>query len=104
MPPLGDTEPAAVQDPAQGTFAVGLPERLSNVGSVIVTALLAVQPITSVMVTIYEPAGKPEQLTAAQPVDQLYWYGPKPPEGKAETLPSLPPKQLTGFDCAETVG
>ena len=60
-------------------------------GCVIVTLVVAVQPFTSVTVTVYVPATKFCGSCTVEPFDQAYVYGDVPPVGVKLMLPVFAP-------------
>ena len=64
------------------------------------TLAVAVQPLASVAVTVYEPAAKPVAVAPVAALLQAYVFVPVPPVEVAVAEPLAPPLHNT-FVCAE---
>ena len=67
----------------------------AEAGCVTVAFTVPVQPLTSVIVTEYEPAVSPILSSVVTPPPQLNVYGPVPPVGVRLIAPVFPPLQAT---------
>lgn len=64
-------------------------------GSVMVIAVEATHPFTSVAVTVYEPAARLVAVGVVCPLLHRYWNGAVPPVTFIVAVPLFPPKQDT---------
>jgi len=95
VPPVADAVADPLAPPKHETF-VGVPiDATKAVGCVMVVVSVSVQPLASVIVTVYVPAANPELIAAVPPLLHAYVYAVVPPEAEAVADPSDAPLQLT---------
>ena len=96
MPPFAVTVAEPLLPLLQLTlFWAVMAAEMALAGSVIVTVSESVQPLASVAVKVYVPAGNPVAVMPVAPLLQLYITAPVPPVELAVAEPLEPPKQET---------
>ena len=96
VPPVADAVADPLAPPKHETF-VGVPiDATKAVGCVMVVVSVSVQPLASVIVTVYVPAVNEEAVAEEPPPpDHAYVLVPVPPVAEAVADPLEPPKQDT---------
>ena len=95
MPPLTVKSILPVAFPKHNTFTFVVAKVSGFCGCVIVTLVVAVQPLASVTNTLYVPATRFCGSCNVEVFDQEYVYGAVPPAGVKLMLPVLFPKHNT---------
>ena len=94
MPPDALTVMLPLAEPQVAWLELALALK-AEAGSVMVWLAVAVQPLASVTVTLYDPADRPAMFWLVAPFDHKYVSAPVPPDTVKVIVPLPPPLQLT---------